>query len=59
MSFRPRSALTKLLNYMVRIEEVEYWGFEFLQKLGSQNAAGVLDLFMRRIEAADSKTEHI
>ncbi len=51
-------AITKLLNYMVRIEEVEYWGFEFLQRLASEDSARVLDMFMRRIEAADANEDY-
>jgi Restriction endonuclease len=51
------TAMTRLLSYMVDIDEIEYWGFEFLRRLSESHPSAVLRLLMRRIREADGESQ--
>jgi hypothetical protein len=46
-------SLQRLVDYMVRISELDYWVMEFLRKLLASAPQKVLNVLMRRIERGD------
>jgi hypothetical protein len=47
------SGLTRVLDYMVSVQEIDYWAIRFLGEVGKVDPAATLSVLLRRIEVCD------